>query len=278
MKKLHFSKFTTIAGINGASGLDYADGQLILISDDSFVVYKYAIEKGKLEKFQVNNEMGLKEDIAKALKPDFESLAFYDGHYYLFCSGSTPNRNLLLKLNCQTLKVIEPLDLSNLYQSLRNHASISEEDFNIEGVILTDESALFFNRGNGPKQRNGIFKVVDWLSESVQIQFIEIPLPTIENTRFGFTDACLIDEFIYFTASAEGVQSTYEDGEILGSGIGILQRSDFKLVQFEIVSQNHKLEGISLHKKTGETLEFFLCEDADDELDETEIFQLKIKI
>lgn len=277
MKKLHFSKLTTIAGINGASGLNYADGQLILISDDSFVVYQYAIDEGKLEKFQLKDETELKEDIVKALKPDFESLAFYDGHYYLFGSGSTPNRNLLLKLDHQTLKVIEPLDLSNLYQSLRNHASISEEDFNIEGVILTDESALFFNRGNGPKQRNGIFKVINWLSHPTQIQFIDLPLPTIENTRFGFTDACLVDEFIYFTASAEGVQSTYEDGEILGSGIGILQRTDFKLVQFEIVSRIHKLEGISLHKKTDETLEFFLCEDADDELDETEIFKLKLK-
>ena len=47
--------------------------------------------------------------------------------------------------------------------------------------------------------------------------FVTVKLPKISNVEFTFTDAILVDNFIYFLASAEDTISTYEDGEVLGS-------------------------------------------------------------
>jgi hypothetical protein len=38
--------------------------------------------------------------------------------------------------------------------------------------------------------------------------------------RSSFTDAILVDNSIYFLATAEDTESTYDDGEVLGSLIG----------------------------------------------------------
>ncbi len=44
-----------------------------------------------------------------------------------------------------------------------------------------------------------------------------------------FTDAILVEDKIYFLATAEDTTSTYDDGEILGSIIGRMDSKTFKI-------------------------------------------------
>lgn len=263
--------FATINGINGASGLIYENGRLLLISDDSFVLYIYSLENKNLKKINLSENQNQEEGIIKSLKSDFESIATKDNEIHIFGSGSAENRYQHLIIDSDTLKVKKRKSLKKLYHQMMDSSGITEDDFNIEGVILGENKTLFFNRGNGPEKKNGIFKI------GQKTEFIPVELPVTNNVRFGFTDACCFENQIYFTASAEAGDSTYDDGEVLGSAIGIINTEDLSLKEFKIITNKHKIEGISVIKKTEDFIEFILCEDADDDKNETNIFKYTLK-
>jgi uncharacterized protein YjiK len=56
MKKLALELLFRITGIGAASGLIYNNGTLLLVSDNSHIVYEYNIEKQHLEKTELVNK------------------------------------------------------------------------------------------------------------------------------------------------------------------------------------------------------------------------------
>jgi hypothetical protein len=77
-------------------------------------------------------------------------------------------------------------------------------------------------------------------------------------------------------ASAEDSQSTYLDGEVLGSSIGRINSETMKLKKVVTITDKHKFEGLTLYKNNPKTLEFLLCEDQDNEVMESQIFKLTL--
>lgn len=260
-----------INGIGSASGLVYKDNSLFLISDYSSFLYKYSIQEKELNKIPIMENP--QENILKKDKFDFESIALKGNKLHLWGSGSTAKREKRLIYNLDSKKIKEK-DLSKLYQNLKQTASISDEEINIEGAIYSNKNWLLFQRGNGVNSKNGIFILNDNLNDNGTIEFIPIQLPKIKYIETSFTDAILVEDKIYFLATAEDTTSTYDDGEILGS---ILGRMDFKTLEIETtlkISDNHKFEGLTLYKKTEDKIEFLLCQDNDTIVLETEIFKL----
>lgn len=269
--------YTIIFGISGASGILYENGSLLLISDDSRVLYNYSIDDKQLSKINLNPEDPINAHIEKKLKPDFESITKSGNQYYIFGSGSSENRFQMRKVSLD-FQQIEIVSLKELYLRMMNSSEISEDDFNLEGVVLVEETAYFFNRGNGPNQKNGIIKVENWQNPTEsKIQYQNIQLPQIKNVAFSFTDAILVDDYFYITASAEDTSSTYDDGEVLGSGIGKISLTDFQLKDFRIITEEFKIEGLSVFEKQHDKIRFLLCEDADNGLAETNIFYFEWK-
>lgn len=277
MKYHNLTTCAKIKGFGAASGLLYQNNKLLLISDDSEVLYKYDIESKELTKHSLRKDEQLLEAVEKTKKSDFESITIYKNKIMVFGSGSAPNRNKVVELDKRSLIVTQEKDTSKFYQSIQRQTVISQENFNIEGVIANDEYLLLFNRGNGPNSINGIFKIKNWQEKSAQeISFIEVLLPKVEGVPYGFTDAIQVKHKIYFLASAESGRSTYEDGEILGSIIGILDAKTFKHQATQEITKKHKFEGIALYKQNPDEISFLLCEDPDDGGSETEIFKLTL--
>jgi hypothetical protein len=272
MQNFQLTEFCHIKGIGSASGLIYYQDVLFIISDNSTFLYQYVIDKDVVLKFPlVENPQ---ENIAKKDKLDLEAMTSYGNQIFIFGSGSTSQRNTMFSLNLEN-DGLHKNDLSQLYQHLRNLATLNEDELNIEGAICVNKTMLLFQRGNGATGKNGIFIVPD--NPEQPQGFVAVKLPEISNVETTFTDAILVDNFIYFLASAEDTISTYEDGEVLGSIIGKMNVETFEVLETQIISISHKFEGITLYQNEENEITFLLCEDTDTEVLESKIYKLSIQ-
>ncbi|WP_035670584.1 hypothetical protein [Flavobacterium sp. 83] len=270
MEKFTLELLFQIIGIGSASGFIHKDDSLFIISDNSSFLYEYSIKEKELHKIKLFENS--QENIPKKDKFDFESITQKENKLYIFGSGSTPNRNKRISYGLIS-KVIEEKDLSTIYEKLKQTASISDNDLNLEGALFHNEKWHLFQRGNGAQSKNGIF-ILD--KEENSIQFFPIALPKIQNVEATFTDAILVEDKIYFLAAVENTTSTYDDGEVLGSFIGALSLDTFELTLTQKISETHKFEGLTLYANSKEKIEFLLCEDKDTEALETDIYKLTL--
>ncbi|MBN8642115.1 MAG: hypothetical protein J0L86_09915 [Flavobacteriales bacterium] len=277
MEKFQLSLLFKIIGIGSASGLVFNHGNLYLISDNSTYLYEYQMDSTQLNKIELTENAT--DNIAKKLKPDFEAIAHNDSYYFLFGSGSTENRNKMIQMDAKTKEVIKTFDLSFLYESMRSFAEMEGDDFNLEGAIYDDGTWYFFNRGNGKNKRNVVFTVTgENLEDDYRILINEYKLPKIKGVRASFTDAIIVDDSIYFLATAENTESTYNDDEVVGSLIGRIDSNTMKIEFTKKITDTNKFEGLTFFKKTRSTIEFLLCEDNDTEQLESSIYNLTLDL
>lgn len=277
MEKFQLSLLFKIIGLGSASGLLFQNNTILAIGDNSSYLYEYQTETAKLQRHPLAENA--QENTPKAFKPDFEAITQYADSIYIFGSGSTENRNFMVQVDSKTKEVIKTQELTDLYLTMQSFAKIAPEDFNIEGVIYNGETWFFFNRGNGKTGKNVVFTVEGKnLVNEFQIISNEYKLPKIKGVRTSFTDAILVDNKIYFLASAENSNSTYDDGEVLGTIIGRIDVKKMKIDFTQKISDTHKFEGLTLYKKSSNEIEFLLCEDNDTEVLEADVYQLKLKI
>jgi hypothetical protein len=271
MEKIQLSAFLEIEGIGAASGIVYNNNSLYIVSDNSGFLFQYDLIENKLFKHQLIEDTSV--NIEKKRKPDFEALTLIHNELHVFGSGSTSNRNKKVIYNLTT-KISTEIDFSSTYQILKSSFSISDEDLNIEGALYNNDDLMLFQRGNGLNAKNGIFKI----TSTNQYDFFQISLPKIKHVETSFTDAILIDEKIYFLAAAEDTVSTYEDGEVLGTILGVMNCDSLEIEKYIQLSPTHKLEGLTLFKRNKNELTFLLCEDNDTEDLNATIYKLKINI
>jgi hypothetical protein len=276
MEKFTLELLFQIIGIGSASGLIYKDNSVFVIGDNSSFLYEYAVDSKDLKRHPLQeNPM---ENTPKKDKSDFESITSYENSIYVFGSGSTENRNKMIQLDSKNQTIQKKTDLTDLYSVMQNFGEIKPEDFNIEGAIYNGQNWFLFNRGNGKSKKNVVFTIHGKnLTNEFNILFNDYKLPKINGVRASFTDAILVENKIYFLATAEDSDSTYLDGAILGSCIGRIDSKTMKIEFVEKISDSHKFEGITLYSRNNETIEFLLCEDNDTEVLEANIYKLKLK-
>ena len=273
MEKFQLSVLFKIIGIGSASGILYHNDLLYVISDNSTYLYEYNIPNEKLNKIPLVDYP--QENIPKKDKPDFESISFLENKLYVLGSGSTENRNKVVRYKLTSKKHSEK-DFSIIFQDIKTQLEIKDEELNIEGLIQQNNIMYLFQRGNGLNSKNGIIYSNEDIENRV-FKFVPFDLPKIKNVSSKFTDAILVEDKIYFLASAEDTTSTYDDGEVLGSIIGTIDLKTMKLKSSIQISNKHKFEGLTLYKKTATHIELLLCEDNDSEVLETTIYSLSIK-
>lgn len=274
MEQLQF--LFKIIGLGSASGLVYHNNIITAVGDNSSFLYEYNISTEKLERYPLQENA--QENTPKKLKKDFEAITQFGDTIYIFGSGSTENRNTMVQVDAKTKKVMATQDLSMLYASMQSFGEINSEDFNLEGAIYNGENWFLFNRSNGKKSKNAIFTISGKnLTDEFSILHNKFKLPKIKGVETSFTDAILVGDQIYFLATAEATESTYHDGEVLGSIIGQIDATKMKLKSHKIISKTNKLEGIALVEETPETISFLICEDNDTEVLESNIYKIKLK-
>lgn len=267
--------FIVITGVGAASGLFLHDDTLFIVSDDSNYLYQYDLPSKHLHKTLLVDMDGENENVQKKKKLDLESITKSGDNFWLFASGSKLNRNQAFQISALPDSNPTPYSVAGLYDTLRNSLNIGEKDFNIEGsIMITQDSLLLFNRGNGPNAINGIIAL--HRSRPQQAKFTPIQLPAINGNTTGFTDAILVNDNIYFLAAAEGGSSSYSDGKIGGSQIGRLNVRDLSLESIETISTQQKFEGITLQREDDETIHFLLCDDPDNGQQQSTIYALTI--
>ena len=277
MEKFTLDLLFQIIGIGSASGLIYKDNSLLIIGDNSGFLYEYQMESKDLKRHPlVENSI---ENTLKKDKADFEAITYFGDSLYVFGSGSTEKRNKMIQVNSSDKKIIATNDLTDLYAVMQNFGAVKPEDFNIEGAIYNGESWFLLNRGNGSSNKNVLFTIEGKnLTNDFAILSNEYKLPKIKGVRSSFTDAILVDNSIYFLATAEDTASTYDDGEVLGSMIGSINLKTMKIDFTQKISSTHKFEGLTLYTNSKEKIEFLLCEDKDTEVLETDIYKLTIDL
>ena len=265
-----------IAGISCASGLVYRGNSLFIISDNSSFPYEYHLLEKELNKIKLYVDS--QENIPKKQKQDLEAITQFQDSIYIFGSGSTENRTKMLHVDAKSKKVLATNDVSDLYLALQSFGEIKPDDFNLEGAIYNGENWFLFNRGNGKTNKNVVFTITGKnLTTDFRILSNAYKLPKIKGVRSSFTDAILVEDKIYFLATAENTESTYEDGEILGSIIGRIDINTMQLDFTKKIEGNYKLEGITLFQKTSDSIAFLVCEDKDNDVLESSIYKLIIK-
>lgn len=260
--------------VGAASGLHCVGSDVYIIADNSGYVYHYNLDRTSFEKYQLYDAP---QDITpKKEKKDLEAMAAQDGQLYVFGSGSKKKRQMGYVFNTKSQKSLA-LNLEPLYSRLKSKGQISKDDLNIEGAIFYGKDLLLFQRGNGAAARNGVFVVKgkDKFSDSADVSFTEVKLPQIEGVTATFTDAVAVKDKIYFLAAAEGTDSTYDDGVIYGTLVGILDPKTFKVLSTEVVGKG-KYEGITLLKQHKNKVEFLICEDNDKNQSEGGVYKLVI--
>ena len=277
MEKAQIESLFKITGIGSASGLIYKNNALWIIGDNSGFLYEYQIDSKDLIRHPLLENPS--ENIIKKDKPDYEAITNFGEDLYIFGSGSTDKRNSMVHLNASSKKIISTYDLGELYATIKDVAKVNAEDFNLEGAIYDGKSWYLLNRGNGIACRNLLFTITgENLKDNFSVFSTDFILPELQGVRTSFTDAILIDNIIYFLATAEDTISTYDDGEVLGSIIGGIDLKTMKITFTEKISDSHKFEGLTLFNQSNEKVEFLLCEDTDTEVLETHIYKLSLDL
>jgi hypothetical protein len=275
MEKFTLEILFQIIGIGSASGLLYKDNTLFIIGDNSGFLYEYNLQNQQLNPHTIIENPT--ENIPKKLKPDFEALTNFKDTVYIFGSGSTENRNKMIEFDLKTKTVLQKNNMTDLYAVMQSFGNIKSEDFNLEGAIFDGENWYLFNRGNGISNKNTIFTIhAKKLGEEFALIATDYKLPKIKGIRSSFTDAIIVEDKIYFLATAENTNSTYEDGEILGSFIGRIDLETMKIDFTQKITATNKFEGLTLYENAAHKITFLLCEDNDTALLETKIYKLSL--
>jgi hypothetical protein len=257
MKKYQIKTFATINGVGAASGIVYNENNLYIVGDNSGFLYKYDINEKQLDKIPMFT--GAEDIIIKKNKPDFESIYLDQNKLHIFGSGSTNKRNKKYIFDLQTKEVLAE-NIEKERVKFKEIGNLTNDELNIEGNLIDDNYLFAFQRGNGAKNKNGIFATN---KTDKSVKFIPFQLPVISNIPTTFTDATIVDNVIYFLASAEDTSSTYIDGEILGSLVGAIDTKTMQLIFTQQIATKQKFEGITLYKKKDKSIHFLLCEDND---------------
>ena len=266
-----------IENIPSGSGIIRSGELYYIIGDDSPFLFTLNKEFKAISKTPLLDSVNFSEDrIIKSKKPDFEALEMIGkNEIVVFGSGSkSPERNIFIRILLKDPMIIERYDISKLYNNLRNLPLLKDSELNIEATAFRNNQIFLFNR-----KKNLIikFNYQDLLTyikgerDFPEPEIRQFYLPKINGIEAGFSGAtALQDEAkIIFTASVENTDNAYDDGEILGSFIGMIDISNNKISQFfeycEIpnTAANLKVESVTIEEEisSGETKVILITDD-----------------
>ena len=285
LRDLHLDPTTHprgLAYLSAASGLVQVQERLYVVADDEhhFAVFDLVPQGvGRLIRL-FEGDLPESAKKRKAHKPDVEALAQLpafpgcpSGALFALGSGSRPNRNtgvlMTLGPDGSVKGAVQHIDLTPLYASLRDQFT----EINIEGALAGADELLLLQRGNKGGSANACIRfawtaVLPWLLgqsaaalEPTALQRYD--LGAVEGVPLCFTDGAALPGGAWvFSAVAENVGDSYNDGASIGTSIGVVDAAG-TLQTMRALMSNFKVEGIAAHLD-GDALTLTLVTDADD--------------
>ena len=222
-----------LSNLPSASGTSIINDTLFVAGDDSPWIYKLdhdysIISKLKFGQYPINGE-GV---IPKADKPDLEALASFNNNdiqkVFAFGSGSiAPQRDILVIVNSSSHNP-QTYSLQQLYNQLRLDKHLQNHELNIEAAAIYKDNLILLNRGKNLLIQYQLTDLLSSLKDKAPIptpKIYKFTLPEISQIEAGFSGAAFIPgtNKLIFTASAEDTPNAVDDGEILGSMVGIIK-------------------------------------------------------
>ena len=244
-----------ITSVPSASGIICKGENIWMIGDDASSLFELDKQNNIKSSFQVSL-MNRKENgrLLKSIKPDFESMDFFDNKILIMGSGSKKiSRDTAILFDFEKKEILAKKSFRPLFQKFLQVGGFdSLQSINMEGLASDDTYFYLLHRGN-ICGKNIVFQIKkeellayfskDILPE-VQVHFFK--LPTINGFLSGFSGACLTPDksHLIFTSSVESTDDVYHDGEVLGSFIGLIP----------IKGENAWLNNTAIALKQGDSL------------------------
>lgn len=268
--------------VPSASGIAKYKDAIYAVGDNSPYLFRMDTDGNVLERVLLLSEYADSDDdieIEKPLKPDFESIELvYKEKLYILGSGSlSPTRDLLIIYDFKNTQKITRISLTNFFKKIKECDFMEGFELNIEGTALVGDNFYFFNRSNNcffdfPIKDFDAICLGQKSFYEPRVQYLK--LPKLKGIQAGVSGACggLKGNQLVITASVEDTENAYDDGEILGSYVGLITLNESgKLKEIQIskidnllTKKKVKVESICVHKKVDDTnLEVILVTDND---------------
>lgn len=230
-----------IKGASSLSGFEAIDSHYFAVSDNTAFLYKISQNLDTLyskEILNIANDSGVIID--KSQKPDFESLTYVEingkKELLIFGSGSkSPQRNILIRTGIELEDSVKAYKLDDFYNSILQQSDLPKENLNIEGVVVDRNKMYLFNRGNNAVWEidfNEFINYIEQMGNGQIPKFKEycISLPIYKKVQAGFSGATMMkgSSKIIFTASLEDTENWIDDGNVLGSYLGVIEIDKLK--------------------------------------------------
>lgn len=231
-----------------SSALEYRNGISYLIGDDVNHILMLDDDWNVIGRLQLFEYDGLR--IPKPEKPDLECATIIGDMLYVVGSGSvSPQRDVAFWVNLAEEK-IKKISTTAFYSIFRDRNLIAA--MNIEGFTDCKDKLLLFNRGNTQEANQLIITDHKILKKQFPDRFKVMPVTIgkLKGTNLGISGACYdaVNDVVLLSASAENTSNAYDDGEIIGSVIGVAYNAYQKLSDAEF-SVDEWIELESVHPK-----------------------------
>lgn len=260
--------------IPSASGVEWAKSSFWVIGDDAPFLFQMN-EKGEIiDKITLFDYPNLQNNkIPKSEKIDFEAITIFEyqnnDYAIVLGSGANEKRKTAYTINLNT-KIVQKYRPENLYESWQENIST---ELNIEGLCTLNDKIFVFQRGNIGENAIFVYDAdIFWgilvnQNENNTFEMYHLTLPNFQNIPAGISGACALSENeILFCASYENTNNAIDDGEVLGSLLGIWN-FDTKILKTIILEEkNLKIESIcikNLKSLTEKNIKIYAVTDAD---------------
>ncbi len=225
----------TLIGIPSASGIVHWNGALNVVGDNSAWLYQLDNDY-KVKHKHILIKANTDSILPKLTKPDFEAMTNCKvkgkSELLIFGSGSkSPDRDILVRVHIEDSLQTTQHDLTNFYELLRTSQQMKGHLLNIEAAATVDDDLLLFNRENNLLWKLSIDSFIAYLEDDKVIPNIsnyQIILPKLNKLQIKISGATEVmgTNLLVFTASVEDTPNPFDDGEVLGSYLGIIQLDD----------------------------------------------------
>lgn len=275
--KITVSDSIKIEKIPSGSGIVKSGNQYYIIGDDSPFLFSLDRELNVISQTRLLDSVNFSgKRIIKSEKPDFEALEMLgENELVVFGSGSkSPQRDVFMRILLKDSLIIEKYDITDLYTELKALPIFSDSELNIEATAFSDNQLFLFNRKKNLIIKFNYRDLLSYLRAEAAFPEPEIrqfALPQINGIEAGFSGATALknEPKIIFTASVENTGNAYDDGEILGSFIGVIDVStnnftdSFTYCQIPNAEAKLKVESVTVEEEvsSGETKVILITDD-----------------
>lgn len=273
---------TVLHNLPSASGIQILGDRIFVISDRTLLLYELNDDFQIMDTFLIaptEDEYG--KVFSKGTKFDFEGIAsfrrFDEDNFMVFGSGSKSfARNKLVWVRFRDSIVSEVYELTDFYSSLMQKSGMQKSFFNVEGMCVLDKQLYLFNRGSNTVWRFLLEDFIAFLKSGdvfPDFKKFDLILPLYKNVQAGFSGASQIngEGKILFTASLEDTDNWIDDGEVLGSYVGLIDVENLKdgyeprtlAVKDSDEMLKLKVESAAIQKKHEDTYQLLLVTDSD---------------